>query len=348
MSDITGSRRLPAEWEHSQAILLAWPHADTDWHYMLDDARACFADIIRAISARQHVIAVGPAELCRESFDACGFDSAKVSFIDIPTNDTWARDFGPLTISVTPSGGNPEWHALDFKFNAWGLKFAADRDNLINSRLWAKVCPALPLHNRLDFVLEGGSIETDGRGTLLTTAECLLSPNRNGALSEQQIRHRLEQEFGFTHQLWLRHGSMAGDDTDSHIDTLARLAPDDTILYTGSVTPEGDSVESLAMMAEELRGFRTPGGQPYNLIELPLPSPVYDEDGHQLPATYANYLVGPGAVYLPVYGQPLTDRRARMTLAVAYPDRDIIPIDCRALIRQHGSLHCVTMQLPIF
>ncbi|MBD5271577.1 MAG: agmatine deiminase family protein [Bacteroides sp.] len=347
-------RRLPAEWEPHEAVLLAWPHLDTDWAYMIDEARDCFADIISAISARERVIVVGPSGESRESFDARNFDPHAVTYIEMPTNDTWARDFGPITIEQiqASSGDSASTLSLDFKFNAWGMKFAADKDNLITRRLCdtagsdgRSLLP--PLINCQGFVLEGGSIESDGCGTLLTTAECLLSPNRNAQLSEQQIRDYLADQLGITHQLWLSHGALAGDDTDSHIDTLARLAPDDTILYVGAVTPEGDTIPELALMAEQLRGFLTPEGHPYNLIELPLPSPVYDENGEQLPATYANYLLGPTAVYLPVYSQPLPDRLAEMTLRVAYPDREIVPVDCRALIRQHGSLHCVTMQLPV-
>lgn len=339
------ARRLPAEWEHHDAVLLAWPHRHTDWEYMLDEAVDCFSRLIRAISAREKVIVVGPAGVCRESFDACGFDPRMVTFIDIPTNDTWARDFGPITVEECDINSPHRHMALDFKFNAWGMKFAADKDNLITRRLMQAPNIGAEYVNRQGFVLEGGSIESDGLGTLLTTAECLLSPNRNGQMTEEEIRAYLERELGATHQLWLRHGGMAGDDTDSHIDTLARLAPEDTILYVGATTPEGDTVEELALMAEELRTLRTPGGNPYNLVELPLPSPIYDENGEQLPATYANYLVCPTAIYLPVYGQPLTDRHAELALRVAYPDREIVPVDCRALIRQHGSLHCVTMQL---
>lgn len=351
-------RRLPAEWEAHEAVLLAWPHLDTDWAYMLQEARDCFDNIIRAISARERVIVVGPPGESRQSFEARGFDSDCVTYIEMPTNDTWARDFGPVTVEQIMTAGPENSQtsgstllSLDFKFNAWGMKFAADKDNLITRHLCDTIGrsgkPLLPPYaNCQGFVLEGGSIESDGCGTLLTTAECLLSPNRNAQLSEQQIRDYLAETLGVTHQLWLRHGAMAGDDTDSHIDTLARLAPDDTILYVGAFTPEGETVEELALMAEELRELRTPEGRPYNLIELPLPSPVFDENGQQLPATYANYLVGPGAVYLPVYGQKRPDKLAEMTLRVAYPTHEIVPIDCRALIRQHGSLHCVTMQLP--
>lgn len=334
--------RLPAEWEEHDCVLMAWPHEHTDWIYMLDEARECVASIVRAISMHECVLLVGPAGLCHESVKACAFDPSRVRFVDIKTNDTWARDFGPITVE-TASG----LHALDFKFNAWGMKFAADKDNLITTHLALNGIFNAEYVNRLNFVLEGGSIESDGCGSLLTTAECLLSPNRNGGMSESDIRSYLGHTLGFTHQLWLHHGALAGDDTDSHIDTLARLAPHDTIIYIGSVDSQGHEVTALTAMRDELRTFRTRDGRPFNLVELPLPDPVYDEDGMQFPATYANYLVSHQAIYLPTYSQPANDRLAVQTLKIVYPDHDIVPIDCRALIRQHGSLHCVTMQLPV-
>lgn len=321
--------------------MVAWPHELTDWNYMLDEARACMAEIITAISRYECVLVVGPADLCRESFDACGFDNRRVRFADVPTNDTWARDFGPITVE-TSTGMRP----IDFKFNGWGLKFASNLDNLVNSRLATQGCFTAKLDNRLNFVLEGGSVESDGKGTIMTTSECLLSPNRNGQWGKKEITAYLMTVLGAEMVMWLDHGALAGDDTDSHIDTLARLAPHDTILYTGPGEESDPDHEELLKMRDQLRTFTTADGQPYNLIELPLPSPVFDEDGMQLPATYANYLVTPEAVFLPVYAQPDKDFLASQMLKIAYPDLEVVTIDCRALIRQHGSLHCVTMQLP--
>ncbi|MDE6556539.1 MAG: agmatine deiminase family protein [Duncaniella sp.] len=335
------SRRLPAEWEEHDCVMLAWPHELTDWNYMLDDARRCIASIVRAISGRECVLLVGPADLCLESVTAEGFDPKRVRFLDIPTNDTWARDFGPITVE-TPSGMRP----VDFKFNGWGLKFASNHDNLINRRVASAGIFRNSLDNRLNFVLEGGSIESDGCGTILTTSECLLSPNRNGQWGRKEITAYLQTVLGADRVLWLDHGALAGDDTDSHIDTLARLAPHDTIIYVGPGEESDPDHSSLVAMREQIASLTTAGGNPYNLIELPLPDPVYDEDGFQLPATYANFLVSTDAVYLPVYGQPKKDLLASQMLKIVYPDHEIVSIDCRALIRQHGSLHCVTMQLP--
>lgn len=331
------ARRFPAEWESHECVMLAWPHEETDWAYMLEEARDCFEALVKAISERECVLLVGPAELCRESVEACGFDRSRVKFVDVPTNDTWARDFGVLT--VEESG---EWKLLDFKFNGWGLKFASDRDNLVNSRLDWK-CER---ENRLNFVLEGGSIESDGEGTMLTTSECLLSPNRNGEWGREEIEEYLKGAFGVSRVMWLDHGALAGDDTDSHVDTLARLAPHNTIIYVGPGDESDPNSEHLKRMREQIMTLRTEAGEPYNLIELPLPDAVFDEDGEQLPATYANYLVGPTAVYMPTYDQPMKDFLAAQMLKIAYPDREIVEVDCRALIKQHGSLHCVTMQLP--
>lgn len=234
----------------------------------------------------------------------------------------------------------------DFKFNAWGLKFAADKDNLITRNLYQKGALRGEYLNYLGFVLEGGSIESDGRGTLLTTSECLLSPNRNGEMSRDEIGRYLADRFNLDKVLWLDHGYLAGDDTDSHIDTLARLAPDDTIIYVGCDDTADEHYESLLAMKRQLAGMTTKEGRPFNLIELPLPDAVYDEDGMRLPATYANFLILNESVLMPSYGQPKKDLLASQILKIAFPGREIRMIDCRALIKQHGSLHCVTMQLP--
>ncbi len=341
MSNTPGSlRRFPAEWEHSDCVLLAWPHQESDWNYILPEARLTVERIVKEISRRCCVMLVGPASLSIDSVEVCGFDARRVKFLDIPTNDTWARDFGPLTVEF-----NGTLHILDFKFNGWGLKFAADKDNLVTSRLRDLSAFAAKYENRLNFVLEGGSVESDGRGTLLTTSECLLSPNRNGQYSHEEICAYLKETFGADHILMLDHGALAGDDTDSHIDTLARLAPEDTILYCGAGEPSHPNHEALLRMRDELAAFRTPSGRSYNLIELPLPDPI-EIDGELLPATYANYLLIPGAILLPSYRQPRKDFLASQILKIAYPDREVVSIDCVPLIRQHGSLHCMTMQFP--
>lgn len=334
-------RRFPSEWENEGAILLSWPHKDTDWAGMLVRVTRCYIALSKAvIEAGQKLIIVAPdTSIPRRLLGSLPQD--KILFVDLPTNDTWARDFGPITIE-TPEG-NPV--IVDFKFNGWGLKFAADRDNLVTSRLVKRGLLRGEYDNQLGFVLEGGSIESDGKGTLMTTSECLLSPNRNGSLSRSEIEEKLKDTLGVSHILWVDHGGLEGDDTDSHIDTLARLAPDDTIIYTACDNPSDSHYDSLHKMEEQLKTLRTIDGRPYNLVSLPLPDPEYDEEGNRLPATYANYLITPGAVLMPSYGQSMKDLLAARILNVVW-GRKVIAVDCRALIRQHGSLHCATIQIP--
>ena len=195
-------------------------------------------------------------------------------------------------------------------------------------------------------VLEGGAIETDGQGTLLTTEACLLNHNRNPRLDRAAIEMKLREDFGVERILWLSHGHLEGDDTDSHIDTLARFCDPQTIAYVRCDDPEDSHYPSLAAMEEQLKTLRQADGSPYRLIALPWPRPCFDpDDGHRLPATYANFLIINGAVLVPTYADA-ADAEALATLAEAFPGRDIVPIDCRSVIRQHGSLHCLTMQLP--
>ncbi|MDR1610043.1 MAG: agmatine deiminase family protein, partial [Candidatus Symbiothrix sp.] len=196
----------------------------------------------------------------------------------------------------------------------------------------------------LHVVLEGGSIESDGEGTLLTTSRCLLSKNRNEYKSKEEIAGYFQMIFGLKRILWLNKGYLAGDDTDSHIDTLARFCDSQTIAYVQCTDESDEHFKELSQMERELQKFKTPDGKPYRLIPLPMAEPVYEDD-ERLPATYANFLIINGAVLMPGYNSPL-DEIARLQLQQAFPDREIISIDCLPLIKQHGSLHCVTMQLP--
>lgn len=338
---INADFRLPAEWEAVSAVLLAWPHADTDWVHMLDDVRDCYLHIIKEISLRAKVILIGP-EHPDNYLPGTRVDN--IFCVEIPTNDTWTRDYGPIT--MVDSSGRPA--LLDFTFNGWGLKFAADKDNCATRQLIEHHVLSGTYVNRLGFVLEGGGIDCDGRGTLLTTSQCLLSPNRNAQLNRSDIEMYLSQTFNLNRVLWLEHGALEGDDTDSHVDTLARFAPPgDVIFFSGCAEPDDSHYKELSAMREELQALRTPEGMPYHLMELPIPDAINDpDDGSRLPATYANFLFVNGAVLLPVYGQPMKDRIARQMLEAALPDYEIVPINCSALIRQHGSLHCATMQLP--
>lgn len=333
--------RLPAEWEPAQGVLLAWPHAATDWAYMLPEVENCYDALVRAVARHAVAVVVAPdtSELRRRFAD---IDQSRLILADVPTDDTWTRDYGP--ISTLDSAGMPVIN--DYRFNAWGGKFGSDSDNAATRRLYDRGLLRGTYRDCLDFVLEGGGIETDGRGTLLTTDSVMLTATRNGA-TRADVECRLGRDLGVSHFLWLDSGWLEGDDTDGHIDTLARLAPGDTIIYTAARAADESDTQSASLeaMLGCLRGFRTPDGQPYNLVELPLPDPIYDEDGERLPATYANYLVLNDAVLLPVYGQPRKDLLAEMTLKIVFPDHEIERVDCCALIRQHGSLHCSTMQI---
>lgn len=334
------SYQLPAEWHRQGYVQLTWPHSGTDWNYMLDEVEDCFEQLADAIATRQPLLLVAPTFPERLSGKPY---RDHIRFVACPTNDTWARDHAFLTVLQT-ADRSPR--LLDFCFNGWGMKFAAHLDNLINSRLQAAHVLKGTYINCRDFVLEGGSVESDGKGTLLTTSPCLLAPNRNDTLDRPGIEQRLKQLFGLQQVLWLDHGYLAGDDTDSHVDTLARLCPDDTIVYVRCDRPDDEHYTELQLMEEQLGTFRTLDNRPYRLLALPWPDPIFDEDGERLPATYANFLIMNEAVLYPTYAQSRHDEAAAYVLAQAFPGREIVGIDCRALIRQHGSLHCVTMQYP--
>lgn len=334
--------RFLAEWESCEAILMALPVAGTDWEYMLPEITDQYRRLVSAFTgAGERVVLLCPdrkkgAEIFKE------IPGDRLTLLECPYNDTWTRDYGPLTVI---RGGR--LRALDFGFNGWGLKFAADRDNLVNLNLNKKYVIEPDIYrNERDFELEGGSVDTDGHGTLLTTTRCLCSPNRNGGRSKKEIGERLTASLGVDHILWLDYGALEGDDTDSHIDTLCRMGPNNVILFTGCRDVDDPHFEELLKMRAQLTMFRNTEGKPYNLVELPFPDPVYDEEGNRLPATYANYLVTPRNIFMPVYASPQTDRLACQTMKIVFPDHNIVPVDCRQLLRQHGSLHCATMQIP--
>lgn len=307
-----------AEWEPQSMVQLTWPHKDTDWAPILDEITAVYEEMAHVIRKREPLLIVD----------------------QIPHNDTWARDHGFITVEETSFDHKSKaLILLDFCFNGWGEKFEAALDNQINRQLYDQGLVKGLYEDHLDFVLEGGSIESDGKGTIFTTECCLMAPHRNQPLTKAEIEERLKEWLGAERIVWLQHGSLLGDDTDGHIDTLVRICPDDTLLYTGGDEDHPD----LIKMERELQELRTLDGKPYRLLKLPLPRPIYD-DGDRLPATYANYLVINGAVLVPTYNQPDLDAEALRIIGEAFPDREIVGIDCRAVIKQHGSLHCCTMQ----
>ena len=340
MSD-TFNAVLPAEWAPQSGIQLTWPHAGTDWAHMLTEVQACFAAIAREIAQRELLLIVTPEpEEVKKQISAT-VNMQNVRFMECETNDTWARDHGAITM-LDAEGAS----LLDFMFNGWGLKFASDKDNLITRQAVESGFLNGRYVNRLGFVLEGGPIESDGLGTLLTTSECLLSPNRNGQMGRDEIEEYLCSLFHLKQVLWLDHGYLAGDDTDSHVDTLARLCSPDTIAYVQCNDTQDEHYEALHQMEEQLKTFRTLDGTPYRLLALPMADKI-EEEGERLPATYANFLIMNDAVLYPIYRQPENDQRAKEVLQAAFPHHEIVGVDCCALIKQHGSLHCVTMQYPV-
>ena len=336
---------LPAEWAPQSAVQLTWPHDGTDWAPILPMVTDCYVRMALEIALREPLIIVAqkPEEAeatlkQRLPAEALG----NIRFYPMPTDDTWARDHGFITL-LSPQGPL----LLDFQFNGWGKKFEAAQDNRINRTLMKQQAFRGTYIDHLDFVLEGGSIESDGRGTILTTSQCLLAPNRNQPLSQTDIENRLKEYFHAQRVLWLNHGYLEGDDTDSHVDTLARLCPNDTIAYVQCTQTDDPHYEELRLMEEELKQMRTPEGEPFTLVPLPMAAPAYDDEGQRLPATYANFLVINGAVLMPTYNHPELDEQAQRQLQKAFPKHEIVGIDCRALIIQHGSLHCCTMQFPL-
>ncbi len=335
---------LPAEWAPQSGVMLTWPHLNTDWRENLDQVEAVFIAITKQIAHRQLLIISANNEkhrrhiLAQLTKSAVNIENIKLYLVD--SNDSWARDHGPITLL---EAGRPI--LLDFTFNAWGDKFTADLDNQITAHLHtAGAFGNTPL-KRVEMVLEGGAIESDGCGTLLTTSRCLLSSTRNPEMSKARIEQQLCKILGLSRVLWLDDGYLAGDDTDSHIDTLARFCDEKTITYVSCDDTNDEHYPALKRMQQQLQSMRTLKGEPYRLIPLPWPQIKYNKKGDKLPASYANFLVINGAVLVPTYHDP-QDNCALKRLQQGFPDREIIGIPSLPLIQQFGSLHCVTMQLP--
>jgi agmatine/peptidylarginine deiminase len=333
--------RFPAEWESQSAVLLAWPHDGTDWAARLEGVERTYVALVAAITRFQPaLVCVADGELqARASalLTAAGVDLARVRFFEVPYDDTWLRDSGPITLREGEG-----FRLLDFHFTAWGGKFEAGLDDQLVAKLHASGLLATAAHQRIDFALEGGGIETDGAGTLLSTWTCL--HERHPDKSREEITATLEQSLVQSRTLWLDHGYLEGDDTDAHIDTLARFAAPDAIVFQACDDPADSHFAELQAMAAEIAALRQADGQAYRLFPLPWAKPILDE-GRRLAASYANFLIINGAVLMPAYGDA-ADGEAAAVLARAFPGREIVPIDCRPLIWQNGSLHCVTMQLP--
>lgn len=333
--------RLPAEWEPQSAILLAWPHAGTDWAERLADVEETFIALAAAIARFQPVVVcVADADLeayARARLASARVDMERVAFVAIPYDDTWLRDTGPITLA-----DGDAFRLLDFRFTGWGGKFEAGEDDQLVARLADIGIFSNSRVQTIDFALEGGAIDTDGQGTLLTTWQCLSErhPGEDRASLSRKLAGWLQQD----RVLWLDHGYLEGDDTDAHVDTLARFAAPDAIVFQACDDPADSHYAELQAMAAEIADLRTADGKPYRQFPLPWPQPVLD-GGRRLAASYANFLIVNGAVLMPAYGDP-ADARAADVLREAFPGREIVQVPCRALIWQNGSLHCLTMQVP--
>jgi agmatine deiminase len=336
-----GIVRLPAEWEPQAAVQLTWPHANSDWAQTLHDVEPCFDAIATTISRYQHVIiACASPNYVEKRLNVAGAVMERVRAYKADTNDTWARDHGPITVERDGALA-----LLDFGFNGWGGKYPAELDDALTTALFAQKAFGDIALESVPVVLEGGSIESDGQGTILTTASCMLNVNRNGETTAPEAEFVLREHLGAQRVLWVNHGHLEGDDTDGHIDTLARFCDANTIAYVACTNKRDKHYPPLKRMEEELRAMRSPSGKPYTLVPLPWPKACYDPEKNRLPATYANFLIINGAVLVPTYADS-ADEKALEIIGGCFPGREIAGIDCRPLIVQHGSLHCVTMQIP--
>ena len=321
-------RRLIAEFEKQSFTQIIFPHAKSDWVDYLEEAQETFVNIINAITKYQECLVVcDDVESVKSRFK----ENENLYFVEYETNDTWARDCSALCIE----DGN-SIKLLDFTFTGWGGKFEASKDNAMSSAI--KKCYDKEL-KKVDLILEGGALESNGVDTILTTSECMLNKNRNAKSSRDQMSKKLQDEFGMSRILYLNHGYLAGDDTDSHVDTLARFIDEKSIMYVQCTDESDEHFGELKLMEDELQAFRDEYG--FRLIALPMSDACYF-DGERLPATYANFLFVNDAVLVPTY-EVKQDEEALDIFRKTFPERDIIGINCFSLIKQHGSLHCVTM-----
>lgn len=348
------NRRLPAEWEPQDGVILVWPHARGDWKHNLNHVEQTYVTIASSIRSHETVIIVCFDDAHRIHIkQLLNIHNIPITttrnnlrFVIAPSNDSWVRDTGPLTIIENNNGCENSLCLLNFTFNGWGEKYPSALDNDITTHLkQAHIFRQHSVHNH-SMILEGGSIESDGQGTLLTTISCLNNPNRNPGLSKKDIEETLQTQLGANRILWLKHGHLAGDDTNGHIDNLARFCSHNIIAYTHCNDQTDIHYESLTAMAEELAALKTTEGKPYRLLPLTIPAAMHNAHGERLPANYANFLITNKTVLVPTYNDP-NDANALQTLATCFPERKVIGIDCRSLLQQFGSLHCATMQFPL-
>jgi len=335
--------RLPAEWEAQSGVLITWPHQHSDWADAISPIETIYLQLVKAITRFEKTLIIAydapHQQHIKTQIKTAGLSDSNIIFSIAQTNDTWIRDYGPITLDKNNN------HILDFRFNGWGNKFDASLDNLVTRQLVDSGTLKAEKITHAEFILEGGSIESDGKGTLLTTSPCLLADTRNLLLSKDNISDIIKTTLGINKILWLDYGYLSGDDTDSHIDMLARFTDPDTIVYVKCENKEDEHYDANQKMETQLKSFLNWQENPYALKAIPFPDPVFDEDGRRLPASYANFLIINNAVLVPVYNDK-NDKQALNTIADCFPDREIIGIPFLSAIEQNGSLHCLTMQIP--
>lgn len=340
---MTAVRRLRAEWEPQSAILVAWPYPDSDWGPDLELTERVYDDIVGNISRYQPVLVLANSDSVashiRRRFRRLAINHERICIHILDFNDTWTRDYGPLAVDEGEATV-----LMDFRFNGWGGKFDAHLDDRVSDRLNSDGLLGNLAYHHLPWVLEGGAVETDGQHTMLATTSSVLSESRNPGSTKEDMEAMFRCQLGIHRFHWLESGAISGDDTDGHIDTLVRFANPFTLLHTTAARADPD-FHGLNDMARELASLRTAEDSSYRLVPLPSPGIHHDENGQRIPATYANFLILNGAVLAPIYGTA-SDQSAISILKEHFPGRAIIPIDCRGLIRQNGSLHCATMQIP--
>jgi agmatine deiminase len=340
---MTSQTFLPAEWYEQDAILITWPHAHSAWKTIIIEVEHTYVDLVTSISHYQSVIIQTHESLDIESIskklNQNGANVGNCLFVLMNSNDTWARDHGPITVLTH----DKQPICLNFQFNGWGNKFASELDNQLNHSLQKH--SVLPQVKDIEWVLEGGSIESDGLGTVLTTSECVLNPNRNGDHSKEELIEYFKQWFGCEKVIFLEYGALEGDDTDAHVDTLARFAPKNMIVFQGCDDPTDSHFKTLQAMKQELMESRNALDEPYILLELPMPTAKFSADGHRLPATYANFLITNKVILVPTYNDA-SDKKAMDIIQEAFPAHLVTGINALPLIEEHGSVHCITMQLP--
>ena len=334
--------RMPAEWEPQAAVWLSWPHRRRTWPGHFRPIPEKFAEIAARISQFEPVrlnVARPLQRRVRSLLNRAKADLARIEFFDHPTNDCWCRDHGPVFVKHRHTG---EVALIDWIYNAWGGKYPPfDRDN----RIPARISRALGMRRfAARMVLEGGSIDTNGAGLLLTTESCLLNRNRNPHLARTGIERGLKDHLGVTEVIWLGDG-IVGDDTDGHVDDFCRFFRKDGVVVAAERDPRDANYRALQENLERLRGVRTPRGRKLTVVELPMPRPCFS-GGQRLPASYANFLVVNGAVLVPTFRQALRDAVAAEVLAWCFPGRTIIGIDCLDLVLGLGTLHCISQQQP--